>query len=207
MKHRLITAPIFFSKEAPIINELFERGLPCLHFRKPDANLDECARFLEQINPAFYSKIITHQHFELLDSFNLLGVHLREAVRQELSDNELDVLIQKHHEKGQKIGSSIHQKSEIATLPQALDYTFISPVFPSISKQGYLPTENLDINGIKTPFSIVGLGGMDENTLLPAQKLGFGEVAFLGAVWGDFTNILNNYNKICNKINTIDLMF
>lgn len=205
MKHRLITAPIFFPKEAQITNELFERGLPCLHFRKPDASLDECTRFLEQISPVFYNKIITHQHFELLDSYALMGVHLREAVRQELSDNELDNLIQNHHKKGQKVGSSIHQKSEINTLPQALDYTFLSPVFPSISKQGYLPTENLDISGIKAPFALVGLGGMDENTLLPVKALGFKEVAFLGAVWGDYTNILNNYNRICNKINTIDL--
>lgn len=206
MKHRIISTPDFFQEEAFVINQLFEKGLPCFHLRKPQARIDDCIFLLQQIDTEFYSRIIVHQHFELLDQFDLLGVHLREEVRLQLSLDKLLNLIANYHQKGKKIGSSIHSKMEIPNLPSTLDYTFLSPIFPSISKPAYVPQEDFGVHAIQTPIALVALGGIDESTLLPALKLGFQEVAFLGAIWGDLTNIVENYSKICKKIKTLDLM-
>ncbi|BDS11819.1 thiamine phosphate synthase [Aureispira anguillae] len=206
MEHRLYSTPIFFQEEALILNHLFENGLPCLHLRKPMATKADCVDLLKKINAKFYARIILHQHLELVEEFNLLGVHLTESARRALSSEALKQLIETCHAKDRIIGTAIHQRIDLLTLPKQLDYVTLSPVFPSISKPNYQPTENWSIHDLSFPFQLIALGGVNARTLAAAYERGFKAVAFLGAVWNGKASALENYQKLCKKIQAIDPM-
>lgn len=205
MKHRLYSLPSFFEGEASLLNRLFEAGLPCLHLRKPQQTLDAYTCLLEQIDASYYSRIIVHQYPELVSKFGLLGLHLTEAARQHLNNEELQALISEQHQNGCLVGTSVHQKKALFSLPSNLDYSTVSPIFPSISKQNYQPTEHWQITELEFSFALVGLGGMGMETLEVAYEWGFREVAFLGAVWNDLSSVLQNYQLLCKKINDLTL--
>lgn len=204
MKHRVYSMPFFFEKEGSLLNELFERGLPCLHLRKPAASQVSCIELLHQINPQFYNRIIIHQAFDLLDTFQLKGIHLTESTRKDLATKALVKLIQDCHQKKAIIGTAIHQKQDLKSLPRELDYVTLSPIFPSISKENYLPTVDWKTADLVDTFQWVGLGGIGLETLPLAFEKGFREVAFLGAVWNDIAMVGANYEALCKKMKEID---
>lgn len=205
MKHRVYTVPNFFKGEADLINQLFEEGLPCLHYRKTQRSMHPFIDLLTKIDRKHYSKIITHQYPELVGMFNLGGLHLTESARRALSAAELQELIQKQHQNQCQIGTSIHQKVDLETLPKEMDYCTLSPVFLSISKQGHAPTVDWQAEALDFPFSLVALGGIGVATLEASYQRGFREVAFLGAVWNDLSNVLQNYRLLCKKMNALTL--
>ncbi len=53
-------------------NAMLQRGLKCLHLRKPSwpgaANL---ASYLDELEPRFRCRVVVHQHHELVDSYQL----------------------------------------------------------------------------------------------------------------------------------------
>lgn len=206
MEHRVYTLPDFFEGEADLLNQLFEEGLPCLHFRKTQQSIHPFIDLLVKIERKHYSKIIVHQYPELVEMFNLLGLHLTESARRALSTEALQDLIRKQHENQRQIGTSIHQKKDLDRLPKEMDYCTLSPVFSSISKQNHEPTVNWKTQDLDVPFSLVALGGISVQTLEATyHQRGFREVAFLGAVWNDLSNALQNYRLLCKKMNALTL--
>jgi thiamine-phosphate pyrophosphorylase len=206
MKHRVYTLPDFFEGEADLLNQLFEEGLPCLHFRKRQQSIHPFIDLLVKIERKHYSKIIVHQYPELVEMFNLSGLHLTESARRKLSTKALQDLISEQHKNQRQIGTSIHQKKDLDRLPKEMDYCTLSPVFSSISKQNHEPTVNWKTQKLDVPFSLVALGGISVQTLdATYHQRGFREVAFLGAVWNDLSNVLQNYRLLCKKMNALTL--
>ena len=206
MNHRLISNPIFFEQEIDLIHQLFDMGLPCFHVRKPWATEAECREFLEKIETQHHSKIVLHQHLELAVEMGLQGVHFKEFVREKMSPSDFSSAIGAYQKKGLTVGTSVHQKSVLETMPSALDYVMVSPIFQSISKPDYHPTENWMVEGEKYPYKLIALGGLEVHNLLQTRVKGFTDVAFLGAVWSDLSNVSENYRLLCTKMNLIALM-
>ena len=71
-----ITRPTFFKGEADAITLLLEGGLDLLHIRKPGSLSENIASLLSDIPPHLYSQIVIHDHFDLIESFPLKGIHL-----------------------------------------------------------------------------------------------------------------------------------
>lgn len=203
MKHRVYTLPNFFEGEADLINELFDEGLPCLHFRKVQRSIHPFIDLMIKIKWEHHSKIITHQYPEMIGMYDLGGLHLTESARRALSSEALEELIQEQHGKERKIGTSIHQKTALEFLPNDLDYCTLSPVFSSISKQNHEPTVDWQAKDLDFPFSLIALGGISLETLEETNQRGFQEVAFLGAVWNDLSNVVQNYRLLCKKMNAL----
>ena len=68
-----------------------------------------------------------------------------------------------------------------------LDYGFLSPIFDSISKVGYLAAgfeeRSLKLALERSQVPVIALGGITVSKVVVASKMGFGGVAVLGAVW------------------------
>jgi thiamine-phosphate pyrophosphorylase len=82
------------------------------------------------------------------------------------------------------ISTSVHSWEEFGWLPEGLAYAFISPLFDSISKVGYMGNEgllNLPPGG--TPCLPVGLGGVHAETLEEMVRQGWKGAAVLGWIW------------------------
>ena len=173
----LITTPTPYPDEVAILNRLFEAGLQRLHLRKPNYTFQEMATLLEAIPTRYHARIVIHDHFELTQHFTLGGVHLNSR------HPEAPVGYQGN------ISRSCHSLEEIIRHRDRCDYLFLSPIFDSISKEGYgrnftiTQLKEAAANSIITP-QVIALGGIGRETLPLLRPLPFGGCAFLGAIWG-----------------------
>lgn len=175
-----ITTPTCFPGEGKIITSLFKAGLERLHLRKPDAGKETIAALIHQIPDQFYSRIVIHDHFSLASEYALGGVHLN---RRNPNAPE--------HFTG-SISRSCHSIQELDTW-KSLDYLFLSPIFQSISKEGYgsgFPLDGLrNAKGI-IDDKVIALGGICLQTITKLRDIPFGGVAVLGALWGNDPSLL-----------------
>ena len=163
-----ITRPDFFDGEAERINQILSSGQArFLHLRKPEAAAWQIEKLLRQINPVFYDRVKLHDHFELLEKYDLGGINL----------NSRNCEI---HPLAKSVSKSIHSLSDI-TSQEKLDYLLISPVFNSISKVGYKAA--YDINELSAYIrgkNVVALGGVTPEKFNFLQSMGFVGAALLG---------------------------
>ncbi|RWZ83833.1 MAG: hypothetical protein EO766_17585, partial [Hydrotalea sp. AMD] len=71
----VITPPENTSNETEMIHQMFQLDLQRLHIRKPNASIEDYHKFIEKIDPSFYSRISIHAHPELIKSFTSIGYH------------------------------------------------------------------------------------------------------------------------------------
>jgi thiamine-phosphate pyrophosphorylase len=174
----VITHEALFAGEAYALNRLFERGMAALHLRKPEASEEELRRLLQQVHPEFHGRIVLHDGFALAGSFRVRGVHLnrRNPVRPQQAVTSLS--------------RSCHSLEEVEQSGD-FSYVLLSPIFNSISKKGYAQafTEK-ELLAAKTKGvigkKVIALGGISAATIPLAAAYGFGGVAVLGALWGDY---------------------
>lgn len=174
-------------REPQLINELFDAGMKRLHVRKPSFSIDTFRCYISSINQQYHSRIIITQHFELLNEFNLGGVHLNSHLRTKQDISKFFELRPKL-----SVSASFHSWAELFENYIPYHYVFISPVFDSLSKTGYKAA--IDLNGaneLKEYFAIqkkycpqiIALGGVKVEKVEILHQYGFDGAALLGAVW------------------------
>ena len=187
MELLLITPPRTKENELSLVQHFLERGLHKLHIRKPAYETCDYERYIKAIPASFHHRLVIHGAFELVNSFPSTGVHLRSDDRQNTA------LLQSVQQlKPASLSTSFHGWQEIMENTTHYDYVFISPVFDSISKQGYKAA--IDLGGHRQLSEwalkhkkqlprIAGLGGVSAATLLQLYENGFEGAALLGAIW------------------------
>lgn len=176
MEWIVITSPGFLQGEADFINRLFNHGLDRLHLRKPGADIGECRRLLDGISREWLPRIVVHDNFGLCREYGLGGVHL----------NGRNPMAPPNHEGS--VSRSCHSLEEISRYKGDCDYLTLSPIFNSISKQGYMAAfepEQLAAardSGL-IDSRVMALGGVTLENIPRVRELGFGGVAILGDVW------------------------
>lgn len=192
----LIAPETDIENEISILHQLFEAGLEYYHLRKPEKSIEEHREYLHKIDSVYHNRIVTHYFHELCMEFNLKGVHLQEQVRLDLG-NELDEYVNKYKTLNYSVSSSFHEPEALQNCDANFDYHLLSPVFSSISKKGYVG-RGFDVNHINK--TIVGMGGINENTIEETIKLGFQGIGVLGGIWnvndslGSFLRIKQGYS-------------
>ena len=166
--------------EIKTLHQLFEAGLEHFHFRKPNASLDEHRAYLDQIDPTYYSYIMTHNFpAELTQEYAIKGIHLEERKWRE-QGAALESYVKSFTDKGFVVSSSYHEPEDLAAQPVTFAYHLLSPVFAAISKSD-MQGRGFDVRDI--PKFIAGMGGINAQTTPEAVKLGFQGVGALGGVW------------------------
>ncbi|REH54814.1 thiamine-phosphate pyrophosphorylase [Tenacibaculum gallaicum] len=183
--------------EIDMLNQLFEEGLECYHFRKPDKNYKDHVAYLNQVDEKYHDRIITHYFHELINEFNLKGIHFQEQKRRDALENGSEYFIGLNM-LGKTMSSSFHEPEELANCDIEFDYHLLSPVFSSISKKGY-EGRGFDVNHIDK--TIIGMGGINTDTIQKTVALGFQGIGVLGGVWNaenpveSFKNIKRHYEE------------
>lgn len=188
MKLIVITLPHFYPEEADDITALFRTGLPTLHLRKPQASPQEVEQLLCRIPQAYHPRIVLHDFYQLAEAYPVGGIHLTGRHPQAPAGY-----------KG-SISCSCHTLEEAQRRKADCAYILLSPIFDSISKQGYAATftpEELILaarSGI-IDHRVVALGGITAKHLPLLRSIGFGGAALLGDVWrhrgDDLTRYMN----------------
>lgn len=193
-----ITSETLIPDEALHLNQLFDQGLGVLHLRKPGIAKNDYKDLLHEIDKSHHSKIVLHQYHELVEEFNIRGVHLQEQLRNNLAD-QLNNYLNNYKKEGFVTSSSFHSTEDIENSEGRFDYVFLSPVFNSISKKGY-KGKGFDVSNLNK--NIIGMGGINENNMQWAYKLGFKGVGVLGRIWNSETYI-QNFKTILKAYNTV----
>jgi thiamine-phosphate pyrophosphorylase len=171
--------------EKDILNQLFEAGLEYYHLRKPANNYKEHVAYLKQIDSKYHNRILVHLFHELVNEFNLKGINFQERKRRDSIDNPGQYF--KNLEMyGKTISSSFHEPEDVATCEFEFDYHLLSPVFSSISKQGY-EGRGFDVNYIDK--MVIGMGGATSENIDVFKTLGFKGVGVLGGIWNSSTPV------------------
>ncbi|WP_298486300.1 thiamine phosphate synthase [uncultured Maribacter sp.] len=165
--------------EIEILHQLFQEGLQYYHLRKPNKNYEQHCAYLNQIDKKYHHRIVVHYFHELINDFNLKGIHFQEQKRRDNIDNP-GQYFKNLNMFGKSISSSFHEPEDLETCYFEFDYHLLSPVFSSISKQGY-EGRGFDVNHIDK--RIVGMGGVTTENLVEFDKLGFKGVGVLGGIW------------------------
>ncbi len=196
MKLILISAPGVANEEIKTLTKLFKSGLDHFHLRKPEYSKQQFIEYLDQIPIKFHDKIIIHNHYNLVNDYNLKGIHGNESLIRDVKSNRVI-----HR------SCSLHSIAEVEKSARVFDYVFLSPIFGSISKPGYLGNfelnllrgqiETLKKSGVLGKTQIIALGGMDENNIETSEPTGFDGVAMLGAIWSPD---LNNQERVAKFI-------
>jgi thiamine-phosphate pyrophosphorylase len=168
----VISSPVPVVNEKATLLQLFDEGLELFHLRKKEYSESELRRFIEGMPAEHLKKTVLHSHYHLAAEYSLKGIHVPFAFKC-----------------GNPIGTvsvSFHSAEEIRTFDMQFDYGFLSPVFDSISKNGY--KSSFDLNEVKfflkhSEEKIIALGGMDEDKIETVHDLGFSGIALLGAIW------------------------
>ncbi len=171
--------------EIEILNQLFEEGLACYHFRKPDKDYKEHSDYLNLIDAKYHNRIVVHYHHGLINDYNLKGIHFQEQERIAHIDNP-GQYFKGLNMFGKTISSSFHEPQELADCYFEFDYHLLSPVFASISKADYAG-RGFDVNAIDK--TIIGMGGVTADNLDAFKTLGFKGVGVLGGIWNSDTPI------------------
>ena len=195
----LLTPESEVPQESGIVNNLFAAGLQRLHLRRYSASAEDIIAYIAAIRPQYHHRIVLHNHFHLYHETGLGGIHLNTATRLAPGLPSATEGIP-----AERISTSFHSWHEITDNTVPYGYVFISPVFNSISKPGYLAgidrtqlpsvKERQKTTGI-TP-AIYALGGIDQSNILTLKNEGFDGAALLGSIWNApdplqaFTNTL-----------------
>jgi len=183
----LITPPEANKDELSLARHFLEQGLQKLHIRKPFYNEGELRQYIMSIPPVFHARLVLHSAFRLVNEFPSIGIHLRGGDRQNPA-----LVEQVRQMRPTSLSTSFHAWEEIVAEETTYDYVFISPVFDSISKQGYKAGIDLAGRGRLMQWSlqhkkqlprVVALGGINVTNLELLNENGFEGVAVLGAVW------------------------
>ena len=190
----VLTSEQEIKNEATFINQLFNNGLETLHLRKPNFNRNHYLELLNQINPKYYSQIMIHQYLDLCLKFKLKGIHIQEQARLNLAEG-LESYVNKYQSKNYTVSSSFHEAQVLEKCHINFDYHLLSPVFSSISKQGY-KGRKFDVNHIHK--NIIGIGGISAEVIKETIQLGYQGIGVLGAVWNT-ENPIESFKKIYLK--------
>lgn len=183
LKLVVITRPDFFEGETALVNRMFEEGMERLHLRKPKATQQEMAEWIEQIALPFRHRIVLHDYHQLAIQYGLGGIHLNSRnpePPQNLRTSNPQTLI--------TISRSCHSVEEVRKYKSECDYLFLSPIFDSISKEGYgaaFSREELEKARVEGLLSdnVYALGGISQDHLPIVRDMGFAGAAMLGAIW------------------------
>ena len=176
MKWIVITSPKFLQGETHFIPRLFAHGVDLLHLRKPGASIEECSQLLDKIPQEWHNRIVLHSHFELASTYRLHGIHLNHRSPQAPEGFK------------KSISCSCHSLKEVVHNKPRMNYMFLSPIFDSISKEGYgaafTPEMLNDAAANKIiDNKVIALGGIDASHIQALKEWHFGGAAFLGDIW------------------------
>lgn len=186
----IITHPEQIANESKILQALFENGLERLHIRKPNYTPIQMKKYLDEIAPEYRSKTVVHQHHFLAVDYGCSGVHFSAEKRMATNPE----IFTKHKADNFTISTSVHNCADAASLSKAIDYSFIGPVFHSISKPGYdvkIDFSSPEFKQLVHTSALVAIGGISPETINQALDYDFKSFALLGAIWNSRTPLKN----------------
>lgn len=173
---RIITLAEATDNESRLIRTFITYPEVIVHIRKPTLSMEELKMFIHGFTVQERKKLVVHSYQEQSLTWGLERLHYPASSRPlSFTPRELE---------GYPRSTSVHDWATFNSLPQAYQDAFISPLFPSISKQDYQANETIRDTGKRSNFrtNLIALGGIDQDNI-ESLKQHFEDVALCGSVW------------------------
>lgn len=180
----VLSLPGMFAGETDCLEALLESGVQRLHLRKPAAEAGELEALLERLAPRYAERLVLHggRSRELALRYGVPNVH--GSVQFKDGNGCSGGGPRQFEGMGLMVSTSVHSWEEFGSLPAGLAYAFVSPVFDSISKQGYGANAGLLRPPGGAPACIaMALGGVGGETMGVLLEHGWAGAAVLGWIW------------------------
>lgn len=164
--------------ERQTIVSLLDSGrLEFFHLRKPSFSEIDMELWLEAFPVRLRERLCLQDCIELADRFGVGGVHLNKRNGGTATVGYRG-----------RISYSCHSLEEVRQMKQKADYVFLSPIFDSISKQGYkskFSKEELQKAAKEAVIDekVFALSGIDEGKFGELEEMGFSAAALMGSLW------------------------
>lgn len=146
------------------------------HIRKPDFTEIQMRDYLSYFDADVRKQLSLHDHHRLAVEMNIGGVHLNGR-----NPNPPENF-------GGRISVSCHSVEEVLQCKNKVDYCFLSPIFDSISKQGYC--SKFSLAELKRLFDekvldekVCALSGVTFDNIGKLKEVGFSSFVMLSALW------------------------
>ena len=180
-----ITPERTVTDEADIVAALLDGGIDYVHLRHPNIKEVEMRRLIEAIPSRLHGRLRLHSHFALVDAYSLAGAHLNSR-NPSFSGTQ------------GTLSRSCHSIKEVADAGK-YEYVTLSPVFDSISKQGYNAAISFaDFARMRPPTKVIALGGVTPDRFAMLHDAGFAGAAMLGYIWE-----AQSASELAEKLETI----
>lgn len=176
-----------FPDEINLVKRMMQDGLRRFHLRKPNLSQDAYMSYIDAFNTKEKESIVVHQYHEASKANGICQLHLKSSL---LTSTPLNTY--KNY-----TSTSFHSHNELEQYGANFDYTFLSPIFDSISKPGYSSRKDFLTTPINSRQNVYALGGITPSRLKLLNGKGFKGVAALGYIWQG--NPIENY-KILNQL-------
>lgn len=187
----IITSPTPIDNEASLINKMFEKGLPLLHVRKPQMSIKEMTKWINNIDKCYHQFIVIHIPIKVINNNILLFEQYKALINKTNSSythlsTSNTTLVNNFSLQLPKLSTSAHCITEVNKLSTTIDRVFISPIYTSISKEGYATNLNwIEELKRRTNYNVtlVALGGITPHLIQEVKAMRFDDYALLGTIW------------------------
>lgn len=191
MRIIVITKPDFFHGEAAAIAQMLSDGrADTVHIRKPGATRQEVERLINHIPSILRHRLVLHDHHDLATAYALGGIHLNSRCPVPPDDWTPTSTGWTRTVDGRRltVSRSCHSMDELREWQDRCDYLSLSPIFDSISKQGYRAAFTDDelrraASECLIDSKVMALGGVTFARLAEVERMGFGGGMILGDAW------------------------
>lgn len=170
-----ITSPQPAAGEAARITEWLRDGhADRVHLRYPGIGRDAMQGLLEAIPSDLHSRLSLHDATEVAALYPTVGVHINSRNSEVASALDL---------RGRVVSRSCHSLAEVNDSDDGYAYVFLSPVFDSLSKEGYKSAFDLNDSALRETLAahaVVALGGVEPTKFETLKAAGFCGAAMLG---------------------------
>lgn len=165
--------------EAERITALLKGGVvDRFHIRHPWLSVNETRRLIQQIPAELHKALTLHDNYALAKEFPGVGIHLN-ARNDFRSPEDLG---------GEPMVSrSCHKLKELDEAVDC-DYVTLSPVYDSISKQGYKSAFKVGSNQLQRAVygrMVLAMGGVTPDKFAALSNSGFSGAVLLGYLWNN----------------------
>ena len=164
-------------REQERISAMIRSGMvEYFHVRKPDFSENQMREYLSKFDADVRLHLSLHDHHGLATEMGIGGVHLNGRNPNPPAGF------------ARRISVSCHSIEEVVQCKDKVDYCFLSPIFDSISKQGY--KSNFQIEELKRLFAekildekVCALSGITFENIAMLEEIGFSSFAMLSSLW------------------------
>lgn len=178
--------------EAALWVQLLELGVHKIHVRKPGWSTEQLVALVQDVPEAYRKRLVIHRDIVAAIETDVGGLHLP---WQHLIKGRI------YLPSDLTLSASVHSWKEAQMAFKLCGYCFISPVYNSISKDGYMANpELMEVPHQLRQKRIYALGGMHPDYCAEALDNGYYGVAALGYLWQDPEQVLNRAKKLLEAL-------